>query len=524
VVRLIVEVNWTNGRMLREYTLFLDPPTVSQKAPAPRIEPARPAPASQQVTQETEQPAAAEPATQTRPTTAPADRDSAPTATADYGMAAGEYGPVQSGDTLWEIARDWSDGRGHNLNKVMLAIQRKNPRAFSRNNINLLQRGAILRMPEADEIDVMSTAAANNEVTEQSDAFKSRRILASTSTPLLAEESLAPESPASEELPEAAPESEFQESDFLEKEMAESETPASEIQDSEAMALEAEPEVEPQLELVPPSQDSAVDSAAGFEESDDTAEASVTAQSLREELARKEEELITQQQQNDYLEQRLSELEGQLAESKEGTLDDENLSSMEERLREERLAAAEKEAAVPKVTTSQPEDKPWYSGKIGWLIGLLVLVAAVAGWLMSRRGRADEGIAGAVDSEETLRGIADEAEDVLRVLDSEDAEAGESEPEESETEEPAERTEEGDEAPVAKDELSLKLDKSKFAPVEEDAELLDEESADPEIQLDLARAYISMGDKEAARVILDEVIANGTEEQQAEAGKMKEFL
>lgn len=515
VVRLIVEVNWTNGRMLREYTLFLDPPTVSQKAPAPRIEPARPAPASQQVTQETEQPAATKPATQATP----ADRDSAPTAPADYGMAAGEYGPVKSGDTLWEIARDWSDGRGQNLNKVMLAIQRKNPRAFSRNNINLLQRGAILRMPEADEIDVISTSAANNEVTEQSDAFTSRRNIASSSTPLLAEESMAPEPPASEELPEATPESEFQESDFLEKEMAESETPASEIQDSEAMALEAEPEVEPQLELVPPSQDSALDSAAGFEESDDTAEASVTAESLREELARKEEELITQQQQNVYLEQRLSELEGQLAESKEGTLDDENLSSMEERLREERLAAAEKEASVPKVTPSQPEDKPWYSGMIGWLIGLLVLVAAVAGWLMSRRGRADEGIAGAADSEETLRGIADEAEDVLRVLDSDDAEPGESEPEE-----PAEHTEEGDEAPVAKDELSLKLDKSKFTPVEEDAEVLDEDSADPEIQLDLARAYISMGDKEAARVILDEVIANGSEEQQAEASKMKEFL
>jgi len=328
----------------------------------------------------------------------------------------------------------------------------------------------------------------------------------------------------SEEAEEALPESGFQESDFLDKEMAQSDASASEIeaseaQDSEAVAMEPEPESEPQLELVPPSQDSALDSAAGFEESDDMAEASVNAQSLREELARKEEELITQQQQNTYLEQRLSELESQLAESKEGTLDDENLSSMEERLREERLAAAEKEASIPKVTTSQSEDKPWYSGMIGWLIGLLVLGAAVAGWLMSRRGKASEGISDGVDADETLREIADDAEDVLRVLDSDEAEAEESEPEE-----PAEHTEESDQAPVAKDEISLKLDKSKFTPVEEDAEVLDEESADPEIQLDLARAYISMGDKEAARVILDEVIANGTEEQQAEASKMKEFL
>jgi FimV-like protein len=33
-----------------------------------------------------------------------------------------------------------------------------------------------------------------------------------------------------------------------------------------------------------------------------------------------------------------------------------------------------------------------------------------------------------------------------------------------------------------------------------------------------------MGDKEAARVILQEVVSNGTEEQQAEANKMLERL
>ena len=56
----------------------------------------------------------------------------------------------------------------------------------------------------------------------------------------------------------------------------------------------------------------------------------------------------------------------------------------------------------------------------------------------------------------------------------------------------------------------------------EEAELLDEDSADPEVRLDLARAYISMGDREAARVILDEVVEHGSEEQQAEARKMLE--
>jgi pilus assembly protein FimV len=65
---------------------------------------------------------------------------------------------------------------------------------------------------------------------------------------------------------------------------------------------------------------------------------------------------------------------------------------------------------------------------------------------------------------------------------------------------------------------------ARFGGSVDDAELLDEESSDPEIQLDLARAYISMGDREAARVILDEVVNNGTEAQQAEARKMLAFL
>ena len=39
VVRLIVEVNWSSGRMLREYTLFLVPPVAGdQSAPLPRVD------------------------------------------------------------------------------------------------------------------------------------------------------------------------------------------------------------------------------------------------------------------------------------------------------------------------------------------------------------------------------------------------------------------------------------------------------------------------------------------------------
>ncbi len=522
VLRLILEVNWPNGRMLREYTLFLDPATFSQPAPAPRIE-----------TEKTAEPATvAQPAPAPRVETAstagrateaqPPQPSSAPAGDA-FISGADEYGPVKSGDTLWRIAKDWSADSGLNLNKVMLAIQRENPRAFSKNNINLLQRGAILRMPQRDEINSMSSASARSEVQQQSDAFLSRRSvsMASSSVPLISEESVTAEPVLDVQVPEKV---EAQVEEQIEEQtgeqLAQNEEPLAEpVTEEEPIPSELRTELAPsQLELLPPSEDNPLDSTYGFEESEVEADEVASARALREELSRKEEELINQQQQNEYLEQRLQELEGQLAESREGTVEDKNLASMEERLREERLSDAKSDA--PKVVSSPKPDEPWYSRFSLWLLGLLVLVVVIVGWLMGRRGRSDTVVSDLGGATDPLREIKDEAEDVLRVLDSES------------TEEAAEeviedvRAEEAAETPVtdeSEDTQTMPAGKD-LSGADEEAHLLDEESADPEIQLDLARAYISMGDREAARVILEEVIANGSEEQQAEANKMKDML
>jgi pilus assembly protein FimV len=163
---------------------------------------------------------------------------------------------------------------------------------------------------------------------------------------------------------------------------------------------------------------------------------------------------------------------------------------------------------------------------IVWLVGLGVLAAAFVGWLVSRRGR---GVEAAGDAHSPLQDIKHEAEDVLRVL-GEDREGTAAAEQAAATagagaaETPA--GEAGESA--AKAGAGAKAAKKKAAgrstAHEEDAELLDEESSDPEIQLDLARAYISMGDKEAARVILEEVVNNGSDEQQAEARRMLDVL
>jgi FimV-like protein len=491
-----VEVNWSSGRLLREYTVFLDPPVISEQAPIPRVdmrkapppevetttEPAKsPAPASEQTTASEQAPAAQAPASAKAPRQ-PVD---------------GEYGPVGNGETLWEIALNWSRGTGLDPNKIMIAIQRENPNAFLRGNINLLKRGAILRMPRVDDVSAISMETAISEVTEQTDEFRGRRSVeaaASPSTPLLAEETapLETQPPVEPEEPLSV------ETDAVETDAEATEEP---VLDPALEPAVDEPVVQDQLELVPPSEASDLDSAYGFEESEDgSADASVTVSTLRQDLARSEEDLITQQQENEYLAERIKELETQLIAAEEKKVEDADLANMEARLQEERRAEA---------AARQDNDAPWYSRLSAWLIGLLVLVAAIVGWQIKRRRDGAEFDLGA--EEDQLREIKDEAEEVLRVLEDEDDETGDDETgdDDGETSEDS-----------AEDEHVVKP----FGSTGGEAEVLDEESSDPEIQLDLARAYISMGDKEAARVILDEVEANGSEEQRAEAKKMLELL
>ncbi|MEJ2401908.1 MAG: FimV/HubP family polar landmark protein [Xanthomonadales bacterium] len=521
ILRVIVEVNWANGRMLREYTLFLDPPLVPEAAPQ-----AAPLPRVDMRGGTTATPP--EPVVETAPAAAPA----APETRERRVPAPGEYGPVASGETLWSIASDWAAGSGLDVNRVMIAIQRSNPDAFLNDNINLLKRGAILRMPEPSDVERISRSAAYNEVRQQEAEFTGQQASASVtspSMPLLAEEAAAPpaaEEPAlpAEDLYAPTPEPDESDSeapaDGAEAEAAAEDAGAAETvgADEEAAPPEAAPEAavedEPAdaLKLVPPSEASELDSTYGFEESEDTGDALVETQALRENLARTEEELITQQQQNAYLEERIKELEAQLEDAQQGNVADSDMANMEQRLREERQAQARESAS-----------EPWYGRYGAWLLGLLVLAAVVIGWRVSRRQ------ARSSTDDAALREIADEAEEVLRVLDEKET------PERDTSEAPAASkpadqaadadSEEADEPEVEEaGEPKQKPAVRAFGGQQEEADILDEESSDPEIQLDLARAYISMGDKEAARVILEEVASNGSEEQQAEARKMLDLM
>ncbi len=138
---ILVEVNWPSGKLLREYTILLDPPGLAaQQPPAPPLEvPA--ATASTPIADEVKAGA---------PGDVLAGKTKKPPKSEPQPLAQREYGPVKSGDTLTKIAAAVKP-EGVNTEQMLVALFRANQQAFSGKNMNRLKTGQILRIPDATE-------------------------------------------------------------------------------------------------------------------------------------------------------------------------------------------------------------------------------------------------------------------------------------------------------------------------------------------------------------------------------------
>ncbi len=165
-LNFIVEVLWPSGRILREYTVLLDPPVFGKDG----IEPIQ--------LGETEQ--RASPARQPTPAAPQSGRQEADLgglsqSSQEGRTSSGEYGITGPGDTLWKIALEVRPDRSVSVQQTMLALKAANPEAFINDNINLLKAGHVLRIPEANTIRSESLGSAVAEVrvqNEQFDAYK----------------------------------------------------------------------------------------------------------------------------------------------------------------------------------------------------------------------------------------------------------------------------------------------------------------------------------------------------------------
>jgi pilus assembly protein FimV len=221
-VTVLIEVNWARGRLVREYTMLLDPPVYApgqpalanapisapaagagahegaipraaetpasapaaasppapESAPAPVSAPVAAAAPAAAASAQPEATAAGEPASAaaaaSAPEPAPAAKSQAPLPGPAAGSADSEgTHVVRRGETLSRIAAaaagtDATSARGR---AMMLAIYQANPRAFDQ-NMNLMRSGAVLRMPDAATVAAVSPSEASAEIRRQYTAWR----------------------------------------------------------------------------------------------------------------------------------------------------------------------------------------------------------------------------------------------------------------------------------------------------------------------------------------------------------------
>ena len=213
-VNLVVTAKWSNGQIVRNYTLLLDPPTARQSeastitapltalapalapaaapAPAPvapRLEPVTAAPAAAPAPTQTPTPApatAARPTVEAKPSPVQTAKQPAVTPTpAAVNKNSGQQVKVSGGDTAGKIA---ADNRPANvsLDQMLIAMLRGNPEAFIGNNINRLKAGAILSLPTSEEAQAIPDSTARQTVLAQSKDFNSFRRKLAENAPSIA--------------------------------------------------------------------------------------------------------------------------------------------------------------------------------------------------------------------------------------------------------------------------------------------------------------------------------------------------
>ena len=144
----LIEVHWPTGRLIREYTVLLDPPIILDRRASPITQPVLTADSSYQ----------------------PAVRTSVPVSPVKAAAMDTKYGPVKSGETLSKIAASVRH-QNATIKQTMIALWKANPDAFIKNNINLLKKGKTLRVPALDEVVRLNQSSAHNEYQRQRDEW-----------------------------------------------------------------------------------------------------------------------------------------------------------------------------------------------------------------------------------------------------------------------------------------------------------------------------------------------------------------
>lgn len=183
---MLIELNWASGRLLREYTILLDPPgvavpqtvspvavSVPQAEPQPQPQPEK-APAqvaAKPVAPPAQNAVSAAPlgekrAEQAQPEAAPSPEGKP--------AAMESYVRVKTGDSLGKIAQRVRPAN-ISLEQALVSLYHENPDAFQNNNMNLLKSGKRLKVPSAETMAGVDLQSAQREINLQSADWQAYR-------------------------------------------------------------------------------------------------------------------------------------------------------------------------------------------------------------------------------------------------------------------------------------------------------------------------------------------------------------
>ena len=399
VLNFLIEVDWGQGRLVREYSALVDAPRTASaplqpaisapvvaapnvvqrpatQAPAlpvppqPKPVPATPVPAPQPQAEPAPPAVAIAPLPSAQPAAEPAPSPVA-AAPAPVATARAQYGPVKRGETLSRIAGSLGLD-GFSLDQTMLALLRANPDAFLGDNINRIKRGAVLRVPGSDERSGVNADEAALVVREQMQQWRQAR------RPVAQPESTEAAAAApTDKQPSAA--------GTATRSVEAGETTAAAKPTAPKPATAAPRRQQARLEIVPPS---APGKATGTRSGTN---AGGEGSMLQQQLRQKDEDIAAKAAEIGELKERVAELE-KLKQQQDQLLSmkDSELAAAQQRLADARTAAPPP-PATPATTAqaaqaAQPAEQPQSSSPMPWLWGSLGLVVmALLAWLFVRR-------------------------------------------------------------------------------------------------------------------------------------------
>lgn len=182
----IVQLSWKSGRLLREYTLLLDPPVFGAEKNTPVTAPVAGTP---EMVQAVPVVPANPPGTAPMEAATPVQAVTPQRVTQPGGPAGvvsfasrikhekGEttYGRTQRNDTLWSIASSLLPDNSVSVYQMMMALLKENPQAFYDNNVNGLKAGYVLRVPDKSVVAAIDETEAEQEAARQDEQWQQSR-------------------------------------------------------------------------------------------------------------------------------------------------------------------------------------------------------------------------------------------------------------------------------------------------------------------------------------------------------------